>query len=317
MTAVFIPVTFMTGPVGVFYRQFGLTMAMSIVLSGVVAITLTAVLCAMLLKPHDPHRKRSRSPLAILLHLVDRGIEKITGGYVSILSRIVTLRTLTVLIIVAFGVGIFMVNTVLPTGFIPLEDQGIIYGIIQTPPGSTLEYTNAMSHELQAICEELDEITSVSSLAGYKVLTEGRGSNAGTCIINLRPWSERKLTSKQIIEELEEKGREIANVKLELYEPPAVPGFGAAGGFSLNLLDKTNSGNYAEMGKITDKFMEALAKRKELKRLFTFFANNYPQYELVIDNDVSMQKGVSIADALNNLSIVVGSTREQGFVRFG
>ncbi|QDT73313.1 efflux RND transporter permease subunit [Lacipirellula limnantheis] len=317
MTAVFIPVTFMTGPVGVFYRQFGLTMAMSIVLSGVVALTLTPVLCAMLLKPHDPHRKPSRSPLAMLLRFVDRGIEKITNGYVGIVSRIVTLRTLTVLVIAAFGVGIVMVNTVLPTGFIPLEDQGIIYGIIQTPPGSTLEYTNAKSHELQAICEEMDEITSVSSLAGYEVLTEGRGSNAGTCIINLKPWSERRLTSKQIIEELEEKGRDIANVKLEFYEPPAVPGFGAAGGFALNLLDKTNSGNYAEMGKITDKFMEALSKRKEIKGLFTFFANNYPQYELVIDNDVAMQKGVSIADALNNLSIVVGSTWEQGFVRFG
>ena len=317
MTAVFIPVTFMTGPVGVFYRQFGLTMAMSIVLSGVVALTLTPVLCAMLLKPHDPHRKPSRSPLAMLLRLVDRGIEKITGGYVGIVSRVVTLRMLTMLVIVAFGVGIVMVNTVLPTGFIPLEDQGIIYGIIQTPPGSTLEYTNAKSHELQAICEEMDEITSVSSLAGYEVLTEGRGSNAGTCIINLKPWSERHLTSKEIIEELEEKGREIANVKLEFYEPPAVPGFGAAGGFALNLLDKTNSGNYAEMGKVTDKFMEALSKRKEIKGLFTFFANNYPQYELVIDNDVAMQKGVSIADALNNLSIVVGSTWEQGFVRFG
>ena len=317
MTAVFIPVTFMTGPVGVFYRQFGLTMAMSIVLSGVVALTLTPVLCAMLLKPHDPHRKPSRSPLAMLLRLVDRGIEKITNGYVGIVSRIVTLRMLTVLVIAAFGVGIVMVNTVLPTGFIPLEDQGIIYGIIQTPPGSTLEYTNAKSHELQAICEEMDEITSVSSLAGYEVLTEGRGSNAGTCIINLKPWSDRHLTSKQIIEELEEKGRKIANVKLEFYEPPAVPGFGAAGGFALNLLDKTNSGNYAEMGKVTDKFMEALSKRKEIKGLFTFFANNYPQYELVIDNDVAMQKGVSIADALNNLSIVVGSTWEQGFVRFG
>jgi multidrug efflux pump subunit AcrB len=125
------------------------------------------------------------------------------------------------------------------------------------------------------------------------------------------------MTSKEIIEELEQECRKMSNVKLEFYEPPAVPGFGAAGGFSLNLLDKTNSGNYAEMEKIIDEFMEALAKRKELKGLFTFFANTYSQYELVIDNDVAMQKGVSIADALNNLSIVVGSTWEQGFVRIG
>jgi HAE1 family hydrophobic/amphiphilic exporter-1 len=317
MTAVFIPVTFIPGPVGVFYRQFGLTMAMSIVLSGVVALTLTPVLCAMILKPHNPNKKKSLSPLAIFLRIVDSGIVKLTGGYGWVVSGLINQRLLSILIIVGFGVGIVVVNTVLPTGFIPLEDQGIIYGIIQTPPGSTLEYTNSKAHELQAICKKLSEVTSVSSLAGYEVLTEGRGSNAGTCIINLKPWADRKLTSKQIIEELEEKGREISNVKLEFYEPPAVPGFGAAGGFSVNLLDKTNSGDYDRLGRVTDEFMAALRKRKEMKGLFTFFANNYPQYELIIDNAVAMQKGVSIADALNNLSIVVGSTWEQGFVRFG
>ena len=316
MTAVFVPVTFMTGPVGVFYRQFGLTMAMSIVLSGVVALTLTPVLCAMLLKPHTAH-VGWRGPLAMLLHLFDRGVEKVTGGYAAVLRRIVTRRALTMLVITGFAYGIFLVNTRLSSGFIPLEDQGMIYGIIQTPPGSTLEYTNAKSHELQAIAQRIEGVSSVSSLAGYEVLTEGRGSNAGTCLINLKNWSDRKMTSRQIIEQLEEKGSQISNVKLEFFEPPAVPGFGAAGGFSVRVLDKTNTMNYQMLGDVTDKFMTALSKRKEVKGLFTFFASNYPQYELVINNDVAMQKGVSIADAMNNLSIVVGSTWEQGFVRFG
>ena len=316
MTAVFVPVTFMTGPVGVFYRQFGLTMAMSIVLSGVVALTLTPVLCAMLLKPHTAH-VGWRGPLALFLHLFDRGVEKVTGGYAAVLRRIVTRRSLTMLVITGFAYGIFLVNTQLSSGFIPLEDQGMIYGIIPTPPGSTLEYTNAKSHELQAIAQRIEGVSSVSSLAGYEVLTEGRGSNAGTCLINLKNWSDRKLTSRQIIEQLEEKGSQISNVKLELFEPPAVPGFGAAGGFSVRVLDKTNTMNYQMLGEVTDKFMAALSKRKEVKGLFTFFASNYPQYELVINNDVAMQKGVSIADAMNNLSIVVGSTWEQGFVRFG
>ena len=315
MTAVFIPVTFMTGPVGVFYRQFGLTMAMSIVLSGIVALTLTPVLCAMLLKPHKTH-VGWRGPLAIFLHLFDRGVEKVTGRYAAVLRRIVTRRALTMFVVTAFGTGIYLVNTHLASGFIPLEDQGMIYGIIQTPPGSTLEYTNAKSHELQAIARATEGVASVSSLAGYEVLTEGRGSNAGTCLINLKPWSARKLTSRQIIEQLERKGAKISNVKLEFFEPPAVPGFGAAGGFSVRVLDKTNSMDYQMLGKVTDEFMAALKKRKEVKGLFTFFASTYPQYELVINNDVAMQKGVSISDAMNNLSIVIGSTWEQGFVRF-
>ena len=315
MTSVFIPVTFLPGPVGVFYRQFGITMAASIILSGVVALTLTPVLCAMLLKPHSSNTKRG--PLGMLLHLFDRAVEKVTGGYAGLLRGIVSRRLLTMLVISGFCCGIYLVNTQLATGFIPLEDQGIIYGIIQTPPGSTLEYTNAKSHELQAIAKTVEGVVSVSSLAGYEVLTEGRGSNAGTCLINLKNWSNRKLTSRQNIEELEEKGRAIANVKLEFFEPPAVPGFGAAGGFSTRILDKTNSMDYKRLGEVTDKFMAALGKRKEVKGLFTFFANNYPQYEIIINNDVAMQKGVSIGNAMENLSIVVGSTWEQGFVRFG
>ena len=316
MTAVFVPVTFMSGPVGVFYRQFGLTMAMSIVLSGVVALTLTPVLCAMILKPHSGPKK-IRGPIALILHVFDKFIIKVTGGYAAFLRPIVTLRTITLMIVAGFSVAIYAVNTVLPSGFIPLEDQGMIYGIIQTPPGSTLEYTNSKSHELQVIAKTVDGVSSVSSLAGYEVLTEGRGSNAGTCLINLKPWAQRKMTSKQIIAELEEKGRHISNVKLEFFEPPAVPGFGAAGGFSVRVLDKTNTTNYQALGEATDKFMAALSKRPEVKGLFTFFASNYPQYELVIDNDVAMQKGVTIKEAMDNLSIVVGSTWEQGFVRFG
>jgi len=316
MTAVFVPVTFMPGPVGTFYRQFGITMATAIVLSGLVALTLTPVLCAMILKPQTGAKKK-RGPLGMLLHGFDRGVEKVTGGYAAFLRPVVTQRLMTLLVIAGFGVGIFLVNTQLPSGFIPLEDQGMIYGIIQTPPGSTLEYTNAKAHELQAIAKKIDGVHSVSSLAGYEVLTEGRGSNAGTCLINLKPWSQRKLTSKQIIQQLERDGREMSDVKLEFYEPPAVPGFGAAGGVSVRVLDETGTSDYQRLGEVTKKFMETLSQRKEVKGLFTFFASNYPQYELVIDNNVAMQKGVSIGKAMDNLSIVIGSTWEQGFVRFG
>jgi len=364
MTAVFVPVTFIPGPVGTFYRQFGITMATSILLSGLVALTLTPVLCAIILKPPDHsadenhgenhgtnHVKKKRGwltillsvlfgglllavlnylayylwgPLGFLLNLVplvqrpfSAAVDKVTSGYAGMLRGIVTRRVLTVLVIAAFVVGIYAVNLQLATGFIPGEDQGIIYGIIQTPPGSTLEYTNAKSHELQAIAKELEEVTTVTSLAGYEVLTEGRGSNAGTCIINLKNWSDRKRTARQIAEELEEKCSQMANVKVEFFEPPAVPGFGAAGGFSMRLLDKTNATDYARLGEVTNSFMEALSKRKELKGLFTFYTSSYPQYELIINNDVAMQKGVSIGKALDNLNILIGSTYEQGFILFG
>ncbi|CAN5924787.1 efflux RND transporter permease subunit [soil metagenome] len=314
MTAVFVPVAFMTGPVGVFYRQFSITMAAAIVLSGVVALTLTPVLCAMILKSH--RGKKRRTPIGLFLDWFNRTFERGTGVYVGLLRRIVNRRLVTFVMLVAFGVGIVWVNRVLPAGFVPNEDQGMIYAIIQTPPGSTLERTNDISRELQEIAKKVEGVDSVSSLAGYEILTEGRGSNAGTCLINLKGWSERTRNVTQIIEELEKKAKDIGAV-VEFFEPPPVPGYGAASGFALRLLDKNNETDYAEFDRVNKDFMEALRKRKELTGLFTFFAADYPQYELVVDNDLAMQKGVTIKAAMDNLNILIGSTYEQGFIRFG
>lgn len=314
MTAVFVPVAFMTGPVGIFYRQFSITMASAIVLSGVVALTLTPVLCAMILKNNHGKPKR-RTPVTMFIDWFNRKFDKVTGRYTSLLRVIVNRRVITYGMLIAFAFGIFAVNENLPAGFIPNEDQGMIYAIIQTPPGSTLERTNDISRKLQNIAEEVEGIQSVSSLAGYEILTEGRGSNAGTCIINLKDWSEREHSVTEIIEELEEKTKDLGAV-IEYFEPPAVPGYGSSDGFSLRLLDKSSTVDYQDFDKINAEFMEALGKRKELSGLFTFFAANYPQYELIIDNELAMQKGVSIGKAMDNLDILIGSTYEQGFIRF-
>jgi HAE1 family hydrophobic/amphiphilic exporter-1 len=179
-----------------------------------------------------------------------------------------------------------------------------------------LERTNQISRELQNLAEEVEGIQSVSSLAGYEILTEGRGSNAGTCIINLKDWSERKNSVHEVIEELEEKAKNLGAV-IEFFEPPAVPGYGSSDGFSLRLLNKNSTIDYQDFDKINNDFMNALRQRKELTGLFTFFAANYPQYELIIDNKLAMQKGVSIGKAMDNLDILIGSTYEQGFIRFG
>ncbi|MDO8961584.1 MAG: efflux RND transporter permease subunit [Methylophilus sp.] len=314
MTAVFVPVAFMTGPVGVFYRQFSITMAASIVISGVVALSLTPVLCAMLLKNHHGQVKRT-TPISFFIDMFNRWFERLTGRYTHLLRKIVTFRIVTIVVLGAFVFGTFFINKTLPAGFIPGEDQGQIYAIIQTPPGSTLEATNKVARALQQAAEKIDGIASVSSLAGYEILTEGRGSNAGTCLINLKDWSKRDKSVQQIIEELEETTKNFGAI-VEFFEPPAVPGYGAASGLALRLLDKTDNTDYHAFDKINQEFMAALGKRKELTGLFTFYAANYPQYELEIDNQAAMQKGVSIGKAMENLNILIGSTYEQGFIRF-
>ena len=314
MASVFIPVSFMTGPVGVLYRQFSLTMASSIVISGFVALTLTPVLCAMLLKNTHGQQKK-KSPINLFLNWFNKTFDRVTGKYEKFLRLIVNRRTLTFGILIAFGFGIMGVNKVLPAGFIPNEDQGQIYAIIQTPPGTTLERTNEISKKLQSIAKEVEGVSSVTSLAGYEILTEGRGSNAGTCLINLKDWSERKQNVKEVIKELEEKAKDLP-ANIEYFEPPAVPGYGTSDGFSLRLLDKGSDVDYQEFDKVNSEFVEALKKRKELSGLFAFYSAKYPQYEILIDNNLAMQKGVSIGEAMENLNIMVGSTYEQGFIRF-
>lgn len=314
MVSVFVPISFMSGPVGTFYRQFSITMASSIVISALIALTLTPVLCAMLLKNHHGHEKK-KNLFTKALDSFNRAFDKLTGKYVGLLKSIVSRRWVTWGVLLVFCAGTFYVNKILPSGFIPSEDQGTIYAIIQTPPGSTLETTNQVSQRLQKICEHVDGVESVSSLAGYEIMTEGRGSNAGTCLINLKDWDEREHSVTEIMEQLEEKTKGLG-AKIEFFEPPAIPGFGSSGGFSMRLLDKNTTVDYKDFDKINKNFMEALGKRKELTGLFSFFAANYPQYELVVDNDLAMQKGVSIGKAMENLDILIGSTYEQGFIKF-
>lgn len=316
MTAVFVPVAFMPGPVGVFYREFSITMASSIVLSGLVALTLTPVLSAIILKPHNPNAHKSHNPITKSINVFNIFFEKITDKYIAILEKISHRRLLTLAVIGSFVAGIVLISALVPPGFVPNEDQGMIYAIIQTPPGSTIEKTNSVAQKLQEIAKKIEGVESVASLAGYEVLTEGQGSNAGTCLISLKEWSHRKHSVHEIVEELEEKTKDFGAV-IEYFEPPAVPGYGAAGGITFRMLDKTGSGDYKKFDEINTTFVNNLKKQKELTGVFTFYSAKFPQYELKLDRKAAMQKGISIGKAMENLNILIGSTYEQGFIRFG
>lgn len=316
MTAVFVPVAFISGPVGLFYRQFSITMAVSIVISGIIALTLTPALCAIILKNNHGIAKKP-TPINRFISAFNRSFDRSTNKYTNLLSRIVNRRVITFGLLIAFCVGTFLLNKTVPSGFIPNEDQGMFYAIIQTPPGSSLERTNEITERLQKIAETVEGVQSVSALAGYEILTEGTGSNSGTCLINLKNWSERKHNVQQIINELEEKTKDIAGANIEFFQPPAVPGYGAAGGFELRLLDKAGSGDYKKMEQVNTDFVNALTKRKELTSVFSFYSASFPQYVLKVDNDIAQQKGVSIENAMNTLSTLLGSNYEISFIQFG
>lgn len=316
MAAVFIPVAFMSGPVGIFYRQFSITMSTSIVLSGLVALTLTPALCAAMLK-NNHGKPKKKTPINWLLNGFNKWFDRVTGRYKNLLRAIVSRRVITFLALGGFCVGVYFMNAQLPTGFIPNEDQGMFYAIVQTPPGSTLERTDAVVKQLQQIAQKMEDVKSVSSLAGFEILSEGTAANSGTCLINLKDWSDRKHSATEIMKEFEEKAKDIQGATVEFFAPPAVPGYGAAGGFELRLLDKAGTGTFKDMEKVSKDFVSALSKRPELSSVFSFYSASFPQYMLIVDNDVAQQKGITIENAMNTLSTLVGSNYETNFIKFG
>ncbi len=315
MAAVFIPVAFMSGPVGIFYRQFSITMATAIILSGIVALTLTPALCAMILK-NNHGKPKKQTIVDKFLGGFNNGFNKLSDKYQKILGAIVNRRMVTFMMLIAFCAGTYFINNTLPSGFIPNEDQGMFYAIIQTPPGSSLERTNEVAERLQKIAEKVDGVQSVSSLAGYEILTEGTGSNSGTCLINLKSWEDRKHSVQEIMTDLEEKSKDIQGATIEFFQPPAVPGYGAAGGFELRLLDKAGSGDFKKMETVSKDFVKELSKRPELSSVFTFYSASFPQYMLRVDNDIAQQKGITIENAMNTLSTLVGSNYETNFIKY-
>jgi len=315
MAAVFIPAAFMSGPVGIFYKQFSVTMATSIVLSGIVALTLTPALCAKYLKnTHGLDKKNT------LLNRFIKGFNDWFKGlqdrYKGLVTLIINRRAITFILLIGFCIGTWGISSTVPTGFIPNEDQGMFYCLISTPAGSTLERTDAVLTQIQKVANSIEDIESVSTTAGFEILTEGTGANSGTALINLKDWSTRKHSLEEIMRELEEKTKDIKGANVEFFPPPAVPGYGAAGGFELRLLDKAGSGDYKKMETVNKQFVDDLNKRPELSSVFGFYNASFPQFVLNVDNDKAQQKGVTIDNAMNTLSTLIGGYYSTNFIKF-
>lgn len=316
MSAVFVPVAFLSGPVGVFYRQFSVTMAISIVISGVNALTLTPALCAIMLK--NPHTEVKKSNLLTrFFDKFNQGYDKLSDRYKNLLRLIANRRLVTVLVLVIFCAATWGVGKVLPTSFIPTEDQGTIYANVTTPVGATLERTEEVMNEIDRIAQKLPEVESISSLSGFSMMTDGVGASFGMSTINLKAWKDRKATANDIITQMIEKTKHIKDAEIQFFPPPAVPGFGNASGFEVRLLDKTGLGNLQRTAEVADEFIEELQKRPEIKEVFSSFNPNFPQYLIHIDQDMAAKKGISVDAAMSNLQSLIGSYYSTNFILFG
>ncbi len=316
MSAVFIPVSFMPGSAGIFYKQFSLTIACSIVLSGVVALTLTPALCVLILKPIH-HSSGKKKGLARFFEGFNNWYNGLQDGYKKWISVLVGRRAITIIAIIAFSAFTGILASIVPGGFIPNEDQATIYAAITTPSGATLERTEKVVDEVQRIASELPEVETVSSLAGFNVLSDGTGASYGMNLISLKKWEDREMTDKEIIELLKKKTSTIRDATIEFFTPPPVPGFGNASGFELRLLDKTGKGDLKLLEKTAKDFAAILNTKEQLSNAFTTFDASFPQYMVKIDYPKAAQKGVVVADILNTLQTYLGSEYATNFIRFG
>jgi HAE1 family hydrophobic/amphiphilic exporter-1 len=319
MASVFVPLAFIDGPAGIFYRQFGIAMAISITLSGVVALTLTPALCASFLRPHDPRQQRW-----VIGRLVGRFFARFNAAYDRLdgrfaqLSRITATHRIVVwLLLAGFAAGGVLIARGVPRGFIPNEDQGMFYISIASPPGATLERTKEVVDAVAKAGQGLDGVESIASLAGTNILSDGTGATYGTCLVNLRPWSERTRSVHEVIAAYQQRVRHLHGADIEFFPPPSIPGYGNASGFELRLLDRTGRGDFLEMERVVKQFVSDLQARPEIASAFTIFNASYPQYTLAVDGDRAAQLGVTVDDAMSTLQTLVGSEYGTNFIRFG
>ncbi len=315
MASVFVPVAFISGPSGVFYRQFALTMAFAICLSGVVALTLTPALCANLLRLHQP--EPSRGLLGQVLNRFVCAYSRLDVRYGGLSARLTSRARLTLALVAVFAAGGLAIARLVPTGFIPEEDQGMFYASVSTPPGATLERTKEVVNAIQRAAADIEGVESVATLAGTNILSDGTGATYGSCLVNLKDWRERDVNVHDVMAILAERTRDIKAAQIELFPPPAVPGYGNASGFELRILDRTGSGDMSRMNQVVTQFISDLESRPEIDSAFTIFNTEFPQLTLSIDTDRAAKSGITPDGALGDLGTLLGSTYATNFVRFG
>jgi HAE1 family hydrophobic/amphiphilic exporter-1 len=316
LSAVFVPVALLGGLVGSMYRQFALTIAISVLLSAFNALSLTPALCAMMLKEPKP----MRGPLGVFFRGFNKVFDVTTGGYVHV-SRLLVRRgilTIGIVGIVIFGAVVFA--RAIPAGFIPDEDQGILGVNVQLPPGASLARTSDVLKKVEAILGKTEGIESYQTIGGYGVVTNTYQPNYGSLFARLKPWEERhgeELHVKGIMAKLQ---REFATIPEGVVFPfniPTLSGFGAASGFNFLIQDRTGTMTIDQLGEQTRAFLTAGRQRPELGTLFTSFDPNYPQVKVELDREKARTLGVPVDQVFQTLSAAMGGAFVNDFNRFG
>jgi HAE1 family hydrophobic/amphiphilic exporter-1 len=321
MSAVFLPVGFMQGPVGVFYRQFAFTMAIAILISAVNALTLSPALCALFLKHgHGEHAEPAgrRNFVGRFFGAFNAGFDAVTRKYVRTLQFLVRRKWVALGSLAVVGAATFLLMRTTPTGFIPNEDQSFVVYSLGMPPGASLARTQAALDKVDNLLKTVPAVKTVIRISGLNLLSNSSSPSFGVGFINLKPIEERGEV-KEIGEVMNQINAKLAAVKeggIFVFTMPTVPGFGNIDGLEMVLQDRTG-GSIDKFSSTANAFVAELVKRKEIGTAFTTFNSGYPQYQFEINEVKSKQLGVNVSDILQTMQAYYGSMMASDFNRFG
>ncbi|MEI7724532.1 MAG: multidrug efflux RND transporter permease subunit [Bacteroidota bacterium] len=315
LCAVFIPVSFLGGTTGVMYKQFALTLISSILISAVLALTLTPPLCVILLKK----KTDKKGLLGKFFRWFDKGFNKTTNGYIRIVENFTHHLARPVMFLAIVGVLCIVVMKFLPSGFLPSEDQGYFFINVNTPKAYSLQKTDKVTRQVEALLAKLDGVESYTMIPGYSILDNSVSTTNAMCFVKLKDWKEREskeLHVEMLIKKMQAQMSRIPGGICMAFNAPAISGLGKTGGLELQLEDKTGAG-LEKTAAVVGAFYQELTKRKEVAGIFSPFRNDIPQYKLTVDKEKAKTMEVPVNSIYQTLQSLFGSYYVNDFNKFG
>jgi len=319
LASVFVPVGFIPGIVGRLYQQFAITIAVSVVISAFVALSLTPALCSLLLRP-SKGEKDKKNFIEKFFAAFNSRFRKITSSYTRGVALWIRKTPYVLVLLVGIFVVLFFLFEKKPTGFIPQEDEGSLLVTYEMPEATSTQRSFDMLQELVARIRTIPEISVVGGLAGFNAIQGSNKSNTGTLFIMLKPWDERKGKNQDelsVIKKIQQKTADIKEARVLPIAPPPVPGLGRTAGFTFELEQTTSTDDIQKFSQVAKNFLTEVNKRPEIGNAFTFFTANTPSYQMDVDRDKARQLGVDVSDVYNTLSTFLGSTYVNQFTLYG
>ncbi|MEO6329906.1 MAG: multidrug efflux RND transporter permease subunit [Ginsengibacter sp.] len=319
LAAVFVPVGFVPGIVGRLYQQFAITIAVSVVISAFVALSLTPALCSIMLR-HSKDENAKKDWMEKFFSAFNSRFQKITASYTRGVVKWIKYTPYVMVLFVVMLAGLFFLFKNKPSGFVPTEDEGRLFVTYELPEASSTNRSIAMLKQIMNRVQAIPEVKTVGGLAGFNIVSFSNKSNVGTMFVLLKPWNERKGKEhhvQNVISEIQQKTGSIKEARILAISPPAIPGLGATSGFTFELQQTTSTDSIQQFEQVARNLLGALNQRPEIGVAYTFFSSHTPGYQVDVDREKAKQLGVSLLDVYTTLSSFLGSSYVNDFNLYG